>query len=458
MSGLWIFAGLATLATLAFLLRPLLKRDAQAPEERETFDIAVYKDQLGEVNADLERGLVTPEQAEAARLEIKRRLLAADAQRSGERTAAGASAGRKAAIGLIALVPLAAFLTYLNLGQPHVPDFPLAERKTAPGGEAGKAMAMEQMIEQLRQRLDANPGDVQGWLLLARSYASQEKWLDSAQVYYRALEASGGDALIATDYGEAIVLAEEGNIIEAARDIFAEVLKADPYIYKARYYQGLAHAQDGDLRAAAQSWRDLLAIAPADAGFRSQVEERLQAAARDGGFDAAEIKATAEAVTLAASRPEPEATAPGPTAEQQTAAQAMSPEERRAMVEGMVQRLADHLNETPDDLEGWRRLAKAYEVMGRQDDLARAQAQITRLEAAAPPSTPGPSAEDRQRAAQMTESERAEMIRSMVQRLADRLEENPDDRQGWLRLANAYDVLGETEKAAEARKRAESLP
>ena len=126
------------------------------------------------------------------------------------------------------------------------------------------------------------------------------------------------------------------------------------------------------------------------------------------------------------------------------AAGSMSPQDRVKFIRSMVARLASRLKENPDDLAGWRRLANSYRVLGDTAKANQAAAQIKRLEAGEASQPSGPTREDVEAAKSMSAGDRAQMIRSMVQRLADRLKENPNDLVGWRRLANAYRVLGET--------------
>ena len=120
-------------------------------------------------------------------------------------------------------------------------------------------------------------------------------------------------------------------------------------------------------------------------------------------------------------------------------------------------RLASRLKDNPNDLAGWRRLANSYRVLGDTAKAEQAAAQIKRLESGAVSQPPGPTREDVEAAKSMSAGDRSQMIRSMVQRLADRLKENPNDLAGWRRLANAYRVLGESEKAKQADVRIKSL-
>jgi len=145
------------------------------------------------------------------------------------------------------------------------------------------------------------------------------------------------------------------------------------------------------------------------------------------------------------------------------AAADMTPEERVEMIRGMVAGLATRLEANPDDLEGWQRLARSYDVLGETDKAAdaRARGEMLRQSGTAnvePTDGPtGPDAEDVASAAEMTPEEREGMIRGMVEGLAARLETSPNDADGWLRLARSYDVLGEGEAARGALSHAAEL-
>jgi cytochrome c-type biogenesis protein CcmH len=145
------------------------------------------------------------------------------------------------------------------------------------------------------------------------------------------------------------------------------------------------------------------------------------------------------------------------------AAAQMSPEDRQQMIRGMVENLAQRLEQNPDDAAGWERLANAYRVLGetaKADEAAKRAASAKGGKPAASPAqpaAPGPSSADLEAAAQLSDEQRTEMIRSMVESLAQRLEQNPDDASGWLRLGRSYRVLGEPKKAEDALTRAAAL-
>jgi cytochrome c-type biogenesis protein CcmH len=469
MIGAWVLVAVIALVVLGTLLVPLRRRSA-APR-RADFDLGVYRDQLGEVERDRERGLLTDDQAAAATVEIQRRILAvADDDGSSLATSHGLSRG--VVVGAAIATPVAAVALYLVLGQPSLPDQPFAGRSQA-GGVAGdphsaagsRGQQMEQLVGRLAERLLKQPNDVEGWVLLGRTYVTMNRLDDAVDAYRRALEISDNHPAVAADLGEVLITRAEGHIdIETLR-LFKDALAADPRTVKARYYLGAAKVQDGDLKGAVDAWVDLIAVSPPNAPWVATVREQIGRAIEDLGIDPEILKPSPEALALGpppATAPGAATTvAPGPDREDIEAARDMSVEERAEMIRTMVDRLADRLKENPNDRQGWLRLGRAYQVLGDEEKSRQAFARAEALGGGQPaPATtrpPGPSREDMKAAEEMSPEDRAQMIRGMVQRLADRLEKNPNDRQGWLRLGRAYEVLGETEKAGQAFDKAKAL-
>ena len=385
---LWVVMAVLTAAALALVLRPLLRR-AGAASGRAEYDIAVYRDQLGEVERDHERGVLSADEVAAAKTEIERRILAAADMDEGSAAAGEVPRDRRLAAALVAVaVPVGAVALYLNVGSPGIPDQPFAER-SAPssavhadprgGGEA--AGNLELMAGRLAQRLLKNPDDLNGWKLLGRTYVEMQRYADAADAYRRALEIGGDSPDIKADYAEALVIAAGAVVTPEALVIFTALAETDRLDPRARYYLGLAQAQNGDVRGALQAWVDLRAISPPAAPWRGAVDRQIAAAARDLGMDAAEISPSPAARELAKSVPvaqpaapqAPVVEAPGPTRDDVEAATEMSADERADMIRGMVERLAQRLEKEPDDVDGWRRLARAYEVLGEKEKAAEAR-------------------------------------------------------------------------------------
>lgn len=402
MSGLFVAAaGILSLGTLALLLWPLLRGRRPAPT-RAAFDIRLYRDQLAEVERDAARGLLAPAEAEAARTEVKRRLLAAadaGAVAAGESGAAESIKADAAAaaprrwlpiVALTLLLPTLTTLLYLGLGQPDIPDQPLAERRMqemlAGGATAEQAASLEGATRQLEQRLEERPNELGGWFLLGRSYLSLQRFPDAVRAFARARALAPDDPDVVGGYAEAAIAAAGGQIDTAVREALTRLLALDPLSPKARFLLALDRAQQGDLTAAMQGWTDLVAVSPPDAPWLPTVREHLERAGAQVGVDPATLQPSPEALALAATQaPSGEAPAatpgaPGPAAADVAAAGEMAPGDRQQMIRGMVDRLAARLQENPEDIDGWRRLARAWEVLGEPEKAAEARARIAALE------------------------------------------------------------------------------
>ncbi|MET0666956.1 MAG: c-type cytochrome biogenesis protein CcmI [Methyloceanibacter sp.] len=358
---LWLILACLTAIALLVLLRPLAREsegDATeaASSAREGFDAAVYRDQLAEIDADRARGLIGEAEAEAARIEIARRLLATDGT---TRASAGAqregATSRAALIGVTALLPLVALGFYLSYGSPGLPDQPLALRLKDPANEQNIAA----LVARVEARLREHPEDGEGWDVIAPVYLGWRRYGDAANAYEQAIRLLGPSASRLSGLGQALVLKNDGVVTEEARRALERALTLDKTLLETRILLSIAKEQDGKLAEAVEAWRALLQTADTNAPWREMVEQRiaLAEAKRDG-------------------KPLPQ-----PSAQDVAAAEAMSPAERQAMIESMVQRLAARLETQGDDLPGWLKLVRAYSVLDRKDEatkaLARAKSQFT---------------------------------------------------------------------------------
>jgi cytochrome c-type biogenesis protein CcmH len=343
---LWvIMAALAALASLSVLV-PLYRGRGQrtaagAPAA------SIYRDQLGEVDRDLDRGLIGETEADAARTEISRRLIRAGETSASEKAAAGDRPRRIA--GLVALVamPLLAVGLYVLLGSPGLPDQPLAARLSVPPEQQD----LPTLVARIEAHLAAEPKDGEGWAVIGPVYVRQGRYADAVRAFANALDLLGENAALQADLGDAIVRLNEGVVTSDARAAFERANKLDPQAVRPRFYLALALTQDGKKAEALAAWRDLLKGAPASAPWVPIAERAM-----------AKLEAPPDSAT------------PGPTEADVEAAAGMTPEDRSAMIEGMVGQLAARLEAEPKDAEGWARLVRSYMVLGRADDARAALA------------------------------------------------------------------------------------
>jgi cytochrome c-type biogenesis protein CcmH len=368
----WVIAGLLVAAALAALLRPLVRGAGEGGDQGDTV-VAVFRRELANIDAELAQGRLAAEEAEEARAEATRRMLAAaDAERENAsitvRRPAEISWRVGAAVAIAAIFPAAALAIYAAVGAPGAID---SARTAAKSGNAGPHDRAElaAVAEQLKTRLQSEPGHVEGWVLLGRTFTSLGRFAEARDAYSRAITLAPNEPRLHAALGEVLVLAAGGAISPEAEAEFAKSGN-NP---RARFYAAEAALQRGDIVTAKAGLRALLADAPADAAWRQAVAERL------GEIEAANARAA-----------ESPSRATGPTAQDVATAQSMSPEQRQAMIRGMVDRLAARLEQNPNDKEGWARLAHDYDVLGETDKAEAARARAAAA-VSAPSAAPTPA-------------------------------------------------------------------
>ncbi|MBX9650687.1 MAG: c-type cytochrome biogenesis protein CcmI [Xanthobacteraceae bacterium] len=336
---LWFVFALMTVAAIFAVLWPLSRR--VQPTQGGT-EAAVYADQLAEIDRDVAASLIGAPEAEAARVEIGRRLLAAA---DGGRTAPAQSNLRlrraSAILALIAL-PIAAVTFYLSLGSPQLGDFPLAARNRV----ADANQPLDNLVAQVEAHLEKNPTDGRGWNVLAPVLARLGRYDEAIRAFRNSITYNGDSAGLRSDLGEALIGSAGGVVTSEAKAEFERAVAQNADDPKANYFLGLAAEQDGRQADAASIWRAMLEKAPAEAPWRPLVQAAL---VRVGG-----------------------PAMPALSNDTMAAAKDMTETDRGTMIRGMVDRLATRLKQDGNDVEGWLRLVKAYMVMGERDKAASA--------------------------------------------------------------------------------------
>jgi cytochrome c-type biogenesis protein CcmH len=369
---LWIAFALLTAAVLAWVLAPLAQ-PAPAPDDAtgsaEAGTRAVYRDQLAEVDAERASGLIGAAEAEAAKLEISRRLLASAAPADADTPAQAVRgmAHSRVALASAVTIPLLTLALYLAHGSPGMPSGPVAARTAAPRDDADLA----RMVAQVEARLRKTPDDGKGWEVIAPVYLKSGRYADAASAYANALRLQGESVKLLSGLAEASMLSREGVVTEEARSAYERLLKLEPGMAEPRFWLAMGKEQDGRLAEALADYKGLLDEAPPGAAYRTPLDARIrEVSTRLAGTAPKEV---AKAPAAGAAK-EP----PGPTAAAIDAAAKLSPEQRGQMVTGMVEGLAQRLKSDGRDLPGWLRLVRAYSVLGRNDDARAALAEARR--------------------------------------------------------------------------------
>jgi len=353
---LWFVLALMTAAAVFAVLWPLSRRESAL---RSGSDVAVYRDQLDEIRRDQAAGLIGEGEAAAAQVEVSRRLIAAaDAEAAVAPAASAATLTRRrraVAVAALVLLPVGAVALYLAVGAPMLPGQPLASRIPA------ERQTIAQMVAQVEAHLAKNPDEGRGWEVVAPIYLRLGRFEDAVKARRHALALNGATAERHAGLGEALTGAANGIVTAEAVAEFKAALALDGDHVKARFFLGLAAEQDGRVPDAVATWRALLDRAPADAPWTEFVRAELMRVT--GG---------------------PASGTSGPGEDQAAAAADLPPEQRIAMIKGMVERLAERLGKDGSDLEGWLRLVRSYMVLGERDRALAAAGEARRALASEP--------------------------------------------------------------------------
>jgi cytochrome c-type biogenesis protein CcmH len=341
---LWIGFAILAAAVVWALTRPLR---AASPSGTPTSDseLAVYKDQLAEIEAERAQGLIAGSDAEAARVEVARRLIrrAEEGERAEAPEDKSGSGRRSAVLWTASALPLVAILFYLAVGSPGLPGRPYAARLDTPLEQASGADLVARVEAHLRQ----HPDDGRGWDVLAPVYMRTGDFQQAADAFERAAQLLGESPQRLAGFARARIMLENGVVGEPARKVYQRLHEIDAKAVEPRVWLAIAKEQDGDLAGAEAEYKELLAATP-DEPWKSLLEERM----RDMTMKLVDTPAVG---------------VPPPDADGKPDFHNMTAEQRQAFIETMVAGLASRLKSDGKDLAGWMQLVRSYVVLGRTE-------------------------------------------------------------------------------------------
>jgi len=359
---IWLLLTGFFLLAFGIMLVPLLRyRNDSAEAQAKDQDITVYKAQLRELDSDLNNGLLSEAEVISARLEIERRLLKAAGSDKAEAPSSALLSRPLLAAGMAVILLLSVGL-YLDIGMPGMPDFPLKDRlkdRQAAGGQrAVNPQASQDMLTKvaaLRIRLGDHPDDIEAWRLLGQYQMELHHPDKAAKAFQHWYELEPDNVNAAVIFGESLIVLSDGRVGPAALLLLQRARKSHPDNPGVRHYLALAQYQAGDVKQALASWTALEADSPPGAPWLRPLRRWINQARADLGLKAEDDKMPA----------------PRLNDKERKAIADMSPEQQKAMIKGMVGRLADKMAKNPENIEGWFRLAKAYMVLGQRDDVIK---------------------------------------------------------------------------------------
>jgi cytochrome c-type biogenesis protein CcmH len=286
----WLVCALLIAIALAFVLPPLLQgSDTKADESgQKEANIAVYRDQISELETDLANGIVSREQFDQDRDDIERRLLDDVTSSSAvfSKPLKPAKEGRSAVYAVALGLPILAVAFYLRIGNPYAaPTLATASvPATAPSanGEFSR-QRIEANVASLAKRLEQNPGDSDGWSMLGRSYTSLGRYQEASAAYAKATALRSDDADLWADYAFALAMASDQKLQGKPLELIKKALQLDPENPKALELAGSAAFEAHDYKRAIEYWQKLLAKVPANSEVADSLNERINQAKTRGG-------------------------------------------------------------------------------------------------------------------------------------------------------------------------------
>lgn len=344
----WLAAALLTFVAALAVLWPWL-RAPRSHAGRAEADLAVYRDQLAELDRDVARGVLPVVEADEARAEIGRRVLKSAAEAGQARSPS--QPRRLVHLAAVLAVPLISWALYADIGSPGLPAQPLSERLARDPSKN----TIEELVARAEAHLAANPDDAAGWEVIGPIYLRVGRYDDAVRAFTRLIALAGATADREAALGEALLAKNGGTVDQESLAAFQRALAIDGKLPKAHFFVALAAAQSGRTDEARAKLTRLVEENESSSPWVGAAQEALQqldqmAAARDRG----------------------------PTDEDVAASSAMSDGDRQAMIESMVAQLDARLAENPADADGWKKLVRSYLVLGRADDARAAIARAAK--------------------------------------------------------------------------------
>ena len=363
----WILGALA-----CFIFIGLIARSIVTPRDLDSGvaskDLLIYKDQLVEVERDLEKGVLSKSESDAARIEVSRRILLADKRSKLEKQTVSISQNHNKLITFIILIFILAgsFSIYAFLGNPSLPDMPLQARLAEIKENRSQRISQEEaellvpdeiieapsdylaLVSKLRIAMKERPNDIQGLRLLALHEFRLGKYRSARKAHLKIINVLGETATAKDliDFAEVMIVATNGYVSPEAEFILRRGLEMKPNDGRARYYSGLSMAQSGRPDVTLRLWENLLDEGPDDAPWIPLIKEQIVDVARLVGVNLAQDQL------------------PGPTSEQINSAETMSDVDRKEMIQGMVSSLSNRLANEGGTVNEWARLIRALGVLG----------------------------------------------------------------------------------------------
>ncbi len=303
MSVFWSLAIAMALVALAFVLPPLLRERKTPLVATDDLNTAVTRERLAELEMDMESGRLEQAQYEAARQDLERELLN-DLEASGSKADPRVRSGRWAALLIAAAVPVGATLLYKAIGSEQViallEENPAARQTQQ---QAPSQFSVEEMVSSLAARMESEPDNLKGWMMLAKSYAVLNRYAQAVPAYRNIMRLGGGNnAAVLADFADALVASGNGAFTDEAGKLLTDALELEPDNVKALWLAGHWRNQSGDAAAAIRHWERAANLMQAGSEDRLVIDRQIQQVRQQAGLPETTAQPAAGAPTTVASK------------------------------------------------------------------------------------------------------------------------------------------------------------
>jgi cytochrome c-type biogenesis protein CcmH len=278
-----LVATLLVAVALAWLLPPLLRHNAGANRRnREQMNLGMLRDQLAELESERARGALSAEQYAESKAELERRVLEENESETRSRSAS-VPGSRVAAVLVAAVLPVAAVVLYLTLGDPGALDLQVRTAASDHSKQPSQ-QEIETMLVRLAQRLEKEPDNADGWAMLARSYYVLQRYPEAVRAYEQLVRLFPQEPAVLADYADALAMRDGRKISGRPLELVLQALKIDPKQPKALAMAGTEAFDRKDFRAAVEYWEQLRAVVPADSDIGRNLATSIAEARTRGGL------------------------------------------------------------------------------------------------------------------------------------------------------------------------------
>ena len=269
-------AFLLLVLVLVLLLRPFIFPPKVEATSRRQMNAAIYREELEKLEVERTVGSINSADYEIAHAEMRQRLFQ-DTSEEDDRSVMGSS--KITVIGLCVFITVLSAGFYFSLGDATR----IAEKNTEqPMTQEG----VEKMVTEFASKMEKDPTNLQGWVMLARSYRILGRNEEAAKAYERAGNFIDSDPQLLADYADILASNANGNFSGKPQKLINQALKLDPNNLMALWLSGTASYTAGNYKAAVQTWEKLAQQLPPGTEDVRSIEASIADARAKGGLSA----------------------------------------------------------------------------------------------------------------------------------------------------------------------------